>query len=86
MTAVEQRELTDQTMEIIQRITNLPMDRLERDKKLKADLDVDSLTLIELAVTIQDELEVAVPDEQLQVLETVGDIVDIVNANAAASA
>jgi acyl carrier protein len=62
------------------------MSQLERDKKLKDDLDIDSLTLIELAVTIQDELEVTVPDEQLQGLETVGDIVDLVNANAAEAA
>ncbi len=45
------------------------------DTNLKEDLDADSLDLVDLAISLEDEFEVEVPDNALEQFETVGDIV-----------
>ena len=63
---------------IFEQITGIPQAEIQRDKHLSSDLQIDSLTLIEVAVSIQDELAIEVPDENLKGLSTVGDVIDLV--------
>ena len=44
-----------------------------------ADLDVDSLDLVELAQIVEDEYGIEVRDSDLDKVETVGDVVDMVS-------
>ena len=44
-----------------------------------ADLDVDSLDLVELAQIVEDEYGIEVKDSDLDKVETVGDVVDMVS-------
>jgi acyl carrier protein len=48
-----------------------------------ADLDVDSLDLVELAQIIEDEYEIEVQDSDLDKIETVNDVVVLVSARLA---
>jgi len=43
-----------------------------------ADLDVDSLTMVEVVVACEERFEVRIPDEALEGLKTVGDAVDYI--------
>jgi acyl carrier protein len=60
---------------------DLAPDRLQRDTVLK-DLDVDSLTLVEILFAVEDEFQVEVPSEpadwQSQ-MRTFGNLVDYVD-------
>jgi len=47
-----------------------------RDKRLREDLGLDSLTLIEVAVAAEDAFGVPLPDEDLERFQTVGDVID----------
>ncbi len=49
-----------------------------RDKRLREDLGLDSLTLIEVAVAAEDAFGVPLPDEDLERFQTVGDVIDYV--------
>lgn len=49
------------------------------DSKLEEDLEADSLDLVELAMALEEELSLEIPDEQLDVIRTVGDAVDFVH-------
>ena len=49
-----------------------------------ADLDVDSLDLVELAQIIEDEYGIEVADSDLDRIETVDDVVELVSARMAA--
>jgi acyl carrier protein len=40
------------------------------------DLGFDSLTMVETALEIDEEFDVSVPDEMMETVRTVGDIVD----------
>jgi acyl carrier protein len=46
------------------------------------DLDIDSLSMVEIAVQAEDRFEVKIPDAELANLKTVGDAVTYVSKNA----
>jgi acyl carrier protein len=48
-----------------------------------ADLDVDSLDLVELAQIVEDEYGIEVKDSDLDKVETVGDVVELVSQRSA---
>jgi acyl carrier protein len=79
-------DILDRVTTIIEEITDIPKSELRPDKSLTEDLEVDSLTKIELAVTIQDEFDIEVEDEKLKELKTVQDIVDLVRSARLATA
>ncbi len=73
-------DIEERVTAIFTQITGIPAEDIARDKRLSSDLQIDSLTLIEVAVSIQDELSIDVPDENLKDLSTVGDVIDLVVA------
>ena len=56
-----------------------------RDRRLRDELGIDSLSLIDVAVAGEDEFGVRIPDEDLEQFETVGDVVDFVRQARAAA-
>jgi acyl carrier protein len=73
-------DIFDRVTDIIAEITDIKKEELQPGKSLTEDLEIDSLTKIELAVTIQDEFDIEVEDEKLKELKTVQDIVDLVKS------
>ena len=57
-------------------------DQINRDAALEA-LDIDSLDLAELAQIIDEEYDVKITGADMELLTTVGDVVDFVAARAA---
>jgi len=79
--AMTDKEILDRVTTTIAEITDIPKADLQPDKKLREDLEIDSLTTVELAVSIQDEFDIEVEDEKLKELTTIQDIVDLVQAS-----
>ena len=48
------------------------------DSKIKDDLGADSLDVLQLLMTLEEEKGIVIPDEVLPTLKTVGDIVSYV--------
>ncbi len=79
--------MTDQEIlaglaEIIDEIAGVPADEVTPDKNFVEDLDIDSLSMVEIAVAAQDKFGVEIPDEQLKDLKTVQDVVNFVSKNS----
>jgi acyl carrier protein len=79
--------LTDQEIlaglaEIIDEIAGVPADEVTPEKSFVEDLDIDSLSMVEIAVAAQDKFGVEIPDEQLKDLKTVQDVVTYVSKNS----
>ena len=79
--------MTDQEIlaglaEIIDEIAGVPADEVTPDKNFVDDLDIDSLSMVEIAVAAQDKFGVEIPDEQLKDLKTVQDVVNYVSKNS----
>ncbi len=54
------------------------------DKSFVDDLDIDSLSMVEIAVQTEDKYGVKIPDEDLAGLRTVGDAVNYIQKLEAA--
>ena len=79
--------MTDQEIlaglaEIVDEIAGVPADEVTPDKNFVDDLDIDSLSMVEIAVAAQDKFGVEIPDEQLKDLKTVQDVVSFVSKNS----
>ena len=48
------------------------------ETRLEEDLEADSLDLVELAMALEEELSLEIPDEELEGIRTVGDTVDFI--------
>jgi acyl carrier protein len=51
---------------------------LNREARLLEDLSIDSLTAIELAMVLEDEFDIALPEEIVAHVCTYGEMVDVV--------
>ncbi|MCG8454656.1 MAG: phosphopantetheine-binding protein [Holophagales bacterium] len=64
--------------EIIANVTNIDESEIADDASFVEDLQLDSLSLLEIGVDVDYEFKLGVPEERLQELRTVQDSVDLV--------
>ncbi len=57
-------------------------DTLTVDTDLQEDLGADSLDVVDLLMSIEDEFEVEIPDEEIENIRTLGELVSYIEANA----
>ena len=57
-------------------------DEVTADTALQEDLGADSLDVVDLLMSIEDEFEVEVPDEEIENIKTVGSLVSYIEANS----
>jgi acyl carrier protein len=79
---VTDQEILSGLAEIIEEIADVPADEVTPDKTFVDDLDIDSLSMVEIAVAAQDKFGVEIPDDQLKDLKTVQDVVNFVSKAA----
>ena len=84
--AMTEQEILTGLGEIIDEVAGVPADQVSPDKTFVDDLDIDSLSMVEIAVAAQDKFGVEIPDDQLKDLTTVQDVVNFVAKNAGDSA
>ncbi len=70
---------TAKTLEIIARISGKPNDHIRPEMELVADLGLDSAKAVELLVTIEDQLDLEIEEEDAAELNTVGDIINYIS-------
>jgi acyl carrier protein len=80
------QEILEGLGEIIEEIAGVPADEVTASKSFADDLDIDSLSMVEIAVAAQDKFGVEIPDDQLKDLVTVQDVINFVAKNAGSSA
>lgn len=59
-------EVRQKVKEIISNVTNLPVDQIPDGARFREDLDLDSLSLLEIGVDVDYEFRLGLADEQLQ--------------------
>ena len=79
--AVNEQEILAGLAEIVDEIAGVPADEVTPDKSFVDDLDIDSLSMVEIAVAAQDKFGVEIPDDQLKDLKTVQDVITYVHKN-----
>ena len=79
--ATTQEEIIAGIAEIIEEVTGIEPSEVTPEKSFVDDLDIDSLSMVEIAVQAEDKFGVKIPDDELANLKTVGDAVNYVSAN-----
>ncbi|HMD25794.1 MAG TPA: acyl carrier protein [Streptosporangiaceae bacterium] len=72
--------------EIVEEIAGVPANEVTPGKSFVGDLDIDSLSMVEIAVAAQDKFGVEIPDDELKDLATLQDVVTYVAKNSGGSA
>lgn len=66
---------------ILQEVADVDPADVTDDKSFVDDLDVDSLSMVEVAMAAEEKFGVKIPDEELPKLKTVGDAVKYIESN-----
>lgn len=57
-------------------------DSINTDTSIENDLGADSLDVVDLLMSLEDEFEIEIPDEEIENITTVGDLVKYIEANS----
>ena len=64
--------------DILGEVAGVNPDDVAEGKSLTEDLDVDSLSMVEVVVAAEEKFTVKIPDDEVQNLKTVGDAVNFI--------
>ena len=70
--------MKERILEIIAEQFNMDVNELDEDMNFQDDLNADSIELVELVMTIEEEFETEVSEDDLEKLKTIGDVIDFV--------
>ena len=63
---------------IISEYSDIPAEEITEATNIRTDLGLNSLELVNMAVAIEDEFEVEIPDREALGIETVGDTLALI--------
>ena len=71
---MHQDDIKTAFVEILEKVANADRTAVTGDHRLREDLGIDSLSLIDLAVAAEDTFGIRIPDEDLEGFQTVSDV------------
>jgi len=66
--------------EIVNEVAGVDADDVQLEKSFVDDLDIDSLSMVEIVVAAEEKFGVRIPDEEVKNLKTVGDAVSFIES------
>ncbi len=82
---MSQQEILAGLAEIVQEVTGVPAASVQIDKSFTDDLDIDSLSMVEIVTAAEDRFGVSIPDSDVKDLKTVGDAVSYIETAGVAA-
>lgn len=70
--------MEDKIIEILSEISGIPVSEINKDTRVSGDLGMSSFDLADTVVTVEETYGLRIPDERFSDLETVGDIIHII--------
>ncbi len=81
MNMEETNMIFDKLKDIIAEQLGVEADEVTNEANIQDDLGADSLDVVDLITTIEDEFDLSIPDEAVEEIKTVGDIVNYIEKN-----
>ncbi len=78
MTAMASEELSERVQGVVAASLGVERGEVKPESSFKGDLGTDSLDVIEVALAMEKEFGIHVPDEELPAIKTVQDAIDYV--------
>ncbi len=66
---------------IFERDFDIEGDEITPDTNLFLDLDFDELDLYDMVMSVEDDFEMELPDEDLEKIKTIGDLIKFIEGN-----
>jgi acyl carrier protein len=79
---MERTQVVEGLAEILEEVAGVNPDDVSEEKSFTEDLDVDSLSMVEVVVAAEEKFGAKIPDDEVQNLKTVGDAVSFIVANS----
>ena len=76
-------EIRNKIKEIVSNVANIPVEKITDGASYQDDLQLDSLSMLEVGVDVDYEFKLQLPEEELQGIATIQDSVDLVVAKLA---
>ncbi len=73
-----EQEILSGLAEIVNEVAGVPTADVQPDKSFIDDLDIDSLSMVEVVVAAEEKFDVKIPDDDVKDLSTVGDAVSYI--------
>ncbi len=75
---MNEQQIREKVKAIIHNVTNIPTESIGDKAAFLDDLDLDSLSLLEIGVDVDYEFRLGLPEEELQGLANVQEVVNLV--------
>jgi len=75
------QEILEGLATIVNEVAGVPVEDVQLDKSFVDDLDIDSLSMVEVVMAAEDKWGVKIPDSEVKNLKTVGDAVTFIATN-----
>jgi acyl carrier protein len=76
--ALTENEVLAGIREIVEEVAGVAPSEIEMGKSFTDDLDVDSLSMVEVVVAAEERFGIKIPDEEVTKMATVGDAVNFI--------
>ncbi len=73
--------ILEELASILHEVADVDPKDVTPEKSFVDDLDVDSLSMVEVAMAVEEKFGASIPDDKLSELKTVGDAVSYIEAN-----
>lgn len=70
--------MLEKVRELICHYVDIDPETLTEDTNIRSDLGLNSLELINIAVAIEDEFDLEIPDREVANIETLGDAIKVI--------
>ena len=67
--------MKEKIISLISKTITVDVDKISAETSFIDDLELDSLDIVELMMKIEDEFNIEIPEEDVESLKTVGDVV-----------
>ena len=75
---MDEKEIRSKVVEIVKDKLGIEEDKITDDAKYVEDLGADSLSLVDVAMALEDEFGMKIPDEDIEKITTVGATVEYI--------
>lgn len=79
--AENKKSTLDKVREIIAKQLSAKLEDVKPDSNIAEDLGADSLDLVEILMSLEDEFGISIPDEAIPQIKTIKDVVEFIEKN-----
>lgn len=74
-------EVEEKVKQVISRLLKVDIANIDIESTFTKDLGADSISLVELLLALEQEFGISIPDDEVDHIATVGDVVNYVKAH-----